>query len=211
MTTNGTYQHDVFLSYSRTESWPRFVNRHFMPKLRHWLSVELGRKVEVFQDTRKIQTGQFFDQELARGLAGSRIMIALWSRNYFHSEWCRRELAALLARMDRFRGEGLADHLVFPLVLHDCETKEDVPEVVGTMQRTPLGKLAEPFMCSGSRLDQALSRLVRKVCEQAGPAIGAVPDSSYRWPLDDYSAYLDKLIPSRHKELGQPPSLGSTP
>ncbi|HJY95833.1 MAG TPA: hypothetical protein VJ371_12835, partial [Streptosporangiaceae bacterium] len=31
------YEWDVFLSYRRSNDWPRFVERQFFPKLKHWL------------------------------------------------------------------------------------------------------------------------------------------------------------------------------
>jgi hypothetical protein len=129
MKTPPHYRYDVFLSYSRANSWPRFVDLHFRPILDHWLSAELGEPSRIFHDARAIEIGQRWPSEIDRGLRDSRVMVALLSRNYFQSDWCRRELASMLARAEWFREAGLDDQVIFPIALHDCTT-EDLPDPV---------------------------------------------------------------------------------
>jgi hypothetical protein len=52
------YKHDVFLSYRRSYEWPRFVNKIFVPMLRHFLGLEIGRDPEIFYDAEQIEIGQ---------------------------------------------------------------------------------------------------------------------------------------------------------
>ena len=51
------YEWDVFLSYRRSNDWPRFVERQFFPKLKHWLDTVLGHTAKIFVDVRKLEAG----------------------------------------------------------------------------------------------------------------------------------------------------------
>jgi TIR domain len=201
------YRHDVFLSYSRMESWPRWVDNCLLDVLRHWLGVELARPVTIFRDVKNIQPGQHWPKEVEIGLAESRIMIALWCRSYFESEWCRRELSAMLARAYDFRERGLGDQIIWPLVIHDSY-RIGLPDVVRDMQVETIDDYAEPFMHPQSPLRERLSQAMKHVCKQLARQIEGVRDDSFAWPLADYSTFLAKLDPPRRGKVSLP-SLGT--
>jgi hypothetical protein len=203
------YRHDVFLSYSRVQQWPAWVDRIFLPVIEHWLSAELGRDVVVFQDVRSIEPGQNWPSELEQGLAASRVMITLWSKTYFRSEWCRRELAALMARADQQRARGLSGQIIFPLAIHDS-TGDDVPRAARKLQLQRIQRYADPFTHPDSPLREELSRELRQLCHHAAREISRIPDESFVWPTPDYSSYLRNLDTGPPDETGRP-SLGGVP
>jgi hypothetical protein len=189
----GRYRYDVFISYSRATDWPGWVEEKFTRVLRHWLSAELGRTAEIFLDVRSVGPGQDWPEALEEGLAQSRALISLLSKTYFSSDWCRRELGAMLARRDHLRDErGISLPLVFPMRIHDSEQKH-VPEVLHSIQTIDISTFAEPFMQRESPLLEGLSRELRSFCEQAAPQILRVPEDSFRWPLAAYAHYLPRL------------------
>jgi hypothetical protein len=203
------YKYDVFLSYSRAQQWPKWVRGVFLPIVEHWLSAELGRDVVIFHDARDIGIGHIWTGELEQGLASSRVMITLWSKNYFQSEWCLRELSAVLARADDFRSRGLSGRIVFPVAIHDS-TSEDLPELARSLQLESIQQFADPFTHEDSPLRESLSRTLQGLCRQAAQEITAVPDDTFSWPMLDYSSYIDRLrihgsTPIPRPTLGGPP------
>jgi hypothetical protein len=197
------YRHDVFLSYSRAQSWPVFVNNHFRPVFDHWMTSELGAEVRVFQDVHIIQVGQQWPREIARGLSESRVMVALLSRNYFQSEWCRRELAAMLARAEWLRNRNLDDNVIFPLAMHDCHI-QDLPEVVRSLQILSLHRYADPFMHPESMLREELSHVMRPLCEQIAGRLAQMTNKSFRRSLPDDTEYRARLMPANRARPAMP-------
>lgn len=201
-----SYTHDVFVSYSRAESWPRFVSKHFVPVFKHWLAAELGRSGRIFLDTTSIGVGDRWPDELEFGLSRSRVMVALWSRNYFESQWCRRELSSMLARESAFRAHDIKVPIIFPVVLHDCVGEDDVPDVVSDLQRLSIHEFADPFMRSNSRTREGLSSALRPLCSAVSAAIVGLSDEIVPFPSLDYSEPLASLTgwSDGRRHFGQP-------
>jgi hypothetical protein len=84
-------------------------------------------------------------------VARSRIMICLWSRQYFGSDWCKAELAQMLARRQAVGGVPLRP-LIVAAVIHD-----------------------------GKQLPRELSFQVRDLAEHAGHAIEKAPPLDEAW------------------------------
>lgn len=189
------FRYDVFLSYSRGQSWPSFVTDHLRPILDHWLGSELGTDVRIFHDVNSIATGQRWPRQIAESLAGSRVMVALFSRNYFQSEWCRRELAAMMSRAERLHEQGFDDQVVFPLAIHDCH-EADLPEVVRPIQILPIHSYADPFMHRESARRENLSQALRPFCDQIARRVEQIDDAMYMWPPGDDTEFRRLLIPA---------------
>lgn len=201
------YQYDVFLSYSRAESWPRWVQSCFLDVLRHWLHAELARPAKIFRDVQNIQSGQDWPEELENGLAASRVMIALWSRSYFESEWCRKELSFMLARARHFRERGIVAHIIYPLVIHDSY-RIDLPAFLKNMQVEIIDNYAEPFMHPESPLREQLSQVMKQICKQLARQIERVQDNTFMQRVD-YSEFLTKLKPPPRSNMALPTLGGS--
>jgi len=76
---------------------------------------DLGRNVDIFIDQRLV-VGRDWVDELAIELARSKIVVALFSRPYFDSDWCVHELDLMIERAGGKVG------LFFPIVVHDCDS-----------------------------------------------------------------------------------------
>jgi hypothetical protein len=135
------YSYDAFLSYSRKGEWPRFIERLFRPMLAHWLGAELGRTPKIYYDRRDVETGQRWPARLADGLSSSRVLVALWSKEYFSSDWCVAELTQMLTREESVRVSGSDPRLVLATVIHDGE---DFPASVADIQRFDIQSHANP-------------------------------------------------------------------
>jgi hypothetical protein len=198
------YKYDVFLSYSRSGHWGTFVDDVFEPILVHWLGEELGRKPLIFKDRTGLSIGQNWPEMLEQALKCSRTMIALWSRQYFSSEWCCRELSFMLGRADEFRSHEVFDGILLPAIVHDGRK---FPRCVSALQSLNLSEYADPFMTRNSFLREKLSAKIRELSSGAASAIETVLDESCRWNVASGKYLADLLAESEAKQL-TPPSLG---
>jgi hypothetical protein len=117
------YQYDIFISYKRNQETSRWIEDHFQPILAYAVELELGRPPIIYRDN-SLHDGGTWPIELGVALGSSRVIIPLLTKTYFHSEWCVRELSAMLSRENEMCCRTLAkpDGLIIPTVLHDCET-----------------------------------------------------------------------------------------
>lgn len=116
------YEFDVFLSYSRKGGSPGWVHNHFLPKLRDCLIDETGHVPRIFLD-QNMATGAVWPDELARCLARSKILVSIYSPQYFRSEWCLAEWESMAAR-ERLLGltsAELTKGLIFPVLYSDSQ------------------------------------------------------------------------------------------
>lgn len=114
------YEFDVFLSYSRKGGSPGWALKHFLPKLRDCLTDEMGHVPRIFVD-QNMEPGSVWPDELARCLNRSKILVSIYSPQYFQSDWC---LAEWHSMADRERELGLtspelAKGLIFPVLYSD--------------------------------------------------------------------------------------------
>jgi TIR domain len=86
-------------AYSRSASLT-WIKHHFCPilSLRVGQELDVG-KVDIFLDE-QIESGSSWPHDLVAKLGQSRILVPLWSKNYFNSQWCVLELSHMLARED---------------------------------------------------------------------------------------------------------------
>ena len=185
-----SYHYDVFLSYSRKGQWPSFVANIFLPAFDHLLSEELGQQIKLFQDTHEIRTGEYVQERLKRELVRSKVMVALWSKLYFSSDWCKIEASFMLSRAESFREKQVTDRLVLPLVIHDGA---DFPPLLNEIQQQDIRKYANPYLAKDSLRKEELYEVLRSFAEDVADAIRAVPDESFAWPYGDPDRYLAQL------------------
>ena len=72
--------------------------------------------LKVFFDKKSIIDGQYWQNELRKGLRQSKVMIAFLSENYFRSEWCRKEWEEyiLVEQSRTYPGEALTPIFIVP-------------------------------------------------------------------------------------------------
>lgn len=201
---DGSYRYDVFLSYSRSGQWETFVDEVFEPILNHWLGEELGRTPTVFKDRAELSIGQNWRDTLEGALRASRVMVTLWSRQYFSSEWCRRELCFMLARAEEFRRRAAFDRIILPATIHDGRR---FPAFLSGLQGINLSRYADPFMTNHSVLREGLSAQVQEFAGAAATAIEAVSHESCRWNVV-YESRLALFTEYEKTTQASLPSLG---
>lgn len=198
------YQYDVFLSYRRSNNWPRYVENHFFPMLKHWLDTILGRPSLIFFDVHDIETGEAWPYKLANGLACSKAMVCLWTKEYFGSEWCRAELTQMLARRKALAGPLGPPPLILAAVIHDSR---DLDPTLSDIQRFQLQKYANPWMANDSPAAEQLSMEIEKLAQDVANALEKAPSFDPAWPR----LVTDEFLRLFHTGTSQdvPPSLGS--
>jgi hypothetical protein len=174
------YENHIFISYRRSDDdWVRWTRENFVRALTALLNVRLGR-VKVFMDS-KIEDGAAWPNHLALSLSRSRIMVAVLSRDYFQSNWCRLELALMHHRekTGNFRTAANPWGLIIPVVIDDGNC---FPPEVQAMQGEPLHEFANPFMRPDSPKQEALAEVLRnKFCDSIERAIESTPPYDPEW------------------------------
>jgi hypothetical protein len=174
------YEYDVFLSYRRFQLWPTWVNEKFLPLFCHWLGEELGKNVRVFFDTSTVETGKEWPLVLGKGLAQSCVLVALWSRTYFSSPWCRAELAHICAREKQcgFNTAHNVQRLILPAIIHDGQA---IPHFIKGITAADLQDCANVRTARESVTEERLSSLIRAWAPDVSKAIQAAPTFEESW------------------------------
>jgi hypothetical protein len=174
------YEWDVFLSYRRFGEWPGWVHKHFQSLLTHWLGEELGDVPRMFVDVEVLESGANWPDQLANGLANSKAMVALWSRQYFSSRWCTAELQHMIEREKAcgIGSEGSGGRLVVPAVIHDGQ---DIPPPLKVIHYLELQELSNPRIASDSSTGEKLSEAIRGWAPSVKAAIERAPEWNESW------------------------------
>jgi hypothetical protein len=168
------YENHIFISYRRSDAdWVRWTRENFVRALTSLLRLRLGG-VKVFMDE-TIEDGASWPNHLALSLSRSRIMVAVLSRDYFQSDWCRLELALMHHRetTGNFRTPANPWGLIIPVIIDDGDC---FPPEVQAMQGEPLHSFANPFIRPDSPKQEALAEVLRnKLCASIERALAVAP------------------------------------
>lgn len=198
------YEHHIFLSYARGDLWTPWVKDRFLPRLRAYLESEIG-ELEISVD-HQIGAGAPWDMNLRRRVARSRIMVALISANYFHSNWCRREMALMLEREKSLGLEGHDENygLLIPVRLGDGLT---FPDLITRVQYHDFVDFADPDLPHGSVRASNFNDSVKKLVQIIRDTLPRVPEEcSEDWANFTGDEFLDALCAKR-LPVPQPPRL----
>lgn len=199
------YEFDVFLSYRRHGEWPAWVNDVFRPLLYHWLGEELGSEPHIFVD-RDIETGDSWPARLGHAIGHSRALVPLFSRQYFSSPWCQRELGLMFARESRcnLRTSEWPHGLIVPAHIHDGQ---DFPQRVKGIQGAQLQPYTNVRLARGSQTEELLSDEIRKWVPDIANTVRRAPEYDPSWATLAVQSFMDEFaspIPVQRV----PPSLG---
>ena len=200
-----SYQYHVFLSYRRYGEWPQWVKLIFLPLFKHWLGEELGEEAHVFFD-QEIEKGSAWPYELAGALAHARVLVPLWSRQYFNSDWCKSELAHMFIREKQFefRTAKRPGGLIVPALIHDGD---DIPHYAQGITPALLQDCANVRVAKNSRTEEELSARIRGWAPDIVKAIRHAPRYDPQWEEVAVDEMLD-LFSVPPPRQGNPPSLG---
>jgi hypothetical protein len=174
------YQYDLFISYRRFGKWPEWVRDHLLPKLTLYLGEELGEEPRIAFDEEVIESGDSWPIALAQKLGRSKALVALCSRQYFASAWCKSELAHMMAREKAcgLRSLTQSGGLIVPAVIHDGE---DFPGEIAAIKPYPLQNFANPWIAFGSPTAEAFASAIRQWAPQVKSAIRRAHEFADKW------------------------------
>lgn len=152
------YEHHIFVSYRRSDQeWVRWTRDNLVRVLRSLLRPGLGN-VSVYMDE-NIETGASWPAHLALNHARSKLLVAVLSRDYFQSDWCRLELALMYAREKAtgLRTQENPSGLIVPLTIDDGN---QFPAEIQEIQSQKLHNFANPFMRPDSPKQEDLAEVL---------------------------------------------------
>jgi hypothetical protein len=112
------YRFDVFISYSRLGSAPKWLMNHFYPKLQDCLADQIAPAPTLFVD-KNMERGVHWPSELENALCHSKVMVSVLTPPYFTSRWCMaewdsmREREKLLGIASPDRSQGLIHPILY--------------------------------------------------------------------------------------------------
>ncbi|NRT77622.1 toll/interleukin-1 receptor domain-containing protein [Clostridium beijerinckii] len=104
----------VFISYSRKDK-----------KFAHKLSRLLTKnKIFYFIDNSEITVGNGLSTKIENGLNEATHFIALMSKNYFKSNWCKKELSYALKKQEDEKRE-----IIIPILIEECILPQSISDI----------------------------------------------------------------------------------
>lgn len=170
------YLYDVFVSYRRHREWTPWTREHLHDLLDAYLSQELGRPPAIFIDER-IEPGADWPNRLAGALGRSRVLLAVFSRDYFGSDWCTHELDLMHARWRCFP----TTRLVIPVIGHDGDL---IPDEIARLQPFDLSPFRNTDIQRRTPRFEQFSDAVGKLAPHVAKAIGSAPGFDPAWSQD---------------------------
>jgi hypothetical protein len=174
------YEHHIFLSYRRfDDDWRRWTRENFVRTLKSLLQPGLG-DVKIYVDE-SMENGASWPQHLALNLSRSRLMVAVFSRQYFQSDWCTSELSLMRHRetLTNLRTSSNPLGLIIPVVIDDGNC---FPIEVQSMKAEPLHEYANPFMKIDSPNHEVFASILKnKICPAIEVGLKNVPAFDPSW------------------------------
>lgn len=172
------YQHDVFISYKRQETWTPWVRDHFKKLLMAYLQQDLGQEPDIFVDERLI-VGADWVEGLGTHLAASKVVVAIFSADYFGSDWCLHELDLMLARsMAASIGKPSSVNLIIPVVVHDGDL---IPDEVKRILPVDMRKFRIACINDATSDYHEFSKAMGILAPQVAALIQTAPPFEQQW------------------------------
>ncbi|HKG23709.1 MAG TPA: TIR-like protein FxsC, partial [Blastocatellia bacterium] len=134
-----------FLSYAKRDA----LDNHYLKKFYKDLAQAVGRAAALdssvadseigFFDGQGIETGDSWRGTLTEALQTSRVLVCLFSRSYFNSEFCGKEFHVFRARLEDYRRSSKAKErpaLILPVLWDNPFKLPKMPAAVTEMQYT---------------------------------------------------------------------------
>lgn len=179
------YQFDVFISYSRLGSAPKWLVNHFVTKFQECLQDQGASSSRVFLD-RTMRKAVHWPSELQKALHRSKIMIAVLTPPYFDSAWCMAELRSMYERekLLGFADVDTPQGLICPILYSD--SKNFRPEKGLYRSWWDFKSLSTPELVFQESRDWPLfHQKVTEFAEEVVDLLDEVPPWRPDWPLID--------------------------
>jgi hypothetical protein len=177
------YQYDIFVSYRRSLTVGQWVQNHLVPRLEARLNEVAPVPVRVFCDY-KMADGVNWPEELKHQVRNSRLLLTIWSADYFRSNWCMAEWQSFRNR-EILLGLFSAEHtqgLVYPIRYADGDHYHIDAQLA--LCRKDFSRLNYPddvFRLSAKYLE--FDDLVRDMATELVARLGAVPPWQDDFPI----------------------------
>jgi hypothetical protein len=176
------YEFDVFLSYSRKGGSPGWVRHHFYPKLRDCLTDEIGYEPKIFIDY-EMNPGTVWTVDLERALNRARVLVSVYSPQYFRSEWCLAEWQSMALREQLLglASKDLTRGLIVPVLYSDSANFPDFGkdrmwhDMKGLDSPDPMFQQTTDFLEFHKRM--------RTIAGNLAELLGKVPKWQPNWPV----------------------------
>lgn len=114
------YEYDIFISYRRSPTVGEWVKNHFLPRLSARIDDVASEPIRIFCD-RQIASGANWPDQLKLNLKRSKLLLCVWSADYFRSPWCMAEWESFKRREEMFGlfSEDQPNGLVCPVRFAD--------------------------------------------------------------------------------------------
>ncbi|MFM8253197.1 MAG: toll/interleukin-1 receptor domain-containing protein [Planctomycetota bacterium] len=167
------YMYDVFISYKRHREWTPWTREHLGGLLDAYLTQELGRPPSIFIDER-IEPGADWPNRLATAISGSRILLAVFSRDYFGSQWCLHELDLMHERRLAFPDSNI----IVPVIGHDGDL---IPDQVARIQSWDLSPFRNTDLQRRTKRYEKFSDSINRLAPVLSTAIASAPQFDPNW------------------------------
>lgn len=188
------YQYDIFVSYRRDPEALEWIRRFLRPLMVHRVGLEMDHTPTMFihEVTNQIQAGTAWPVELGETIASSRILVALWTKNFLTSDWCRQELSLMLERENKTKARSATNKygLVIPIVAHDGET---IPTSLANAQQLVVKEWFNTRLPDNGPDAAALAAQISLHAPGIADAIGAAPSWQQGWRRSATKKFLDKF------------------
>jgi TIR domain len=170
------YLYDVFISYRRHPEWTPWTREHIRNLLDAYLTPELSTRPDIFVDE-QIEPAADWPQRLGDSLARSRVLLPIFSGDYFSSDWCLHELDLMHGRLIRFPGTKL----IVPVIGHDGEL---IPIEIARLQPVSFIAFRNTDLQRRTPRYEQFSDAVRNLAPHVAAAIASVPPFDPVWVLE---------------------------
>jgi TIR domain len=196
------YAHDIFISYRRDAETRAWLENHFLPLLKLRVGQEIGRQPTIFVDD-QLESGVSWPEQLGVELGQSKILVALWAKDYFASTWCTEEMVLMLARESEcgLRSARNPRGLVVPAVIHDGA---DFPRSLSMIQRFEIQDCFNVRMARDSARAEQLDAILSNEAAALSRAINAAPPWREEWPVAAATQFRETLFAAAPSQE-QPP------
>lgn len=178
-----SYEYDIFISYRRSDTIGPWVKNHLAPRLQLRLNEVAPYNVNVFCDF-KMDDGVNWPAELKRSVHRSRLLLSIWSADYFRSKWCMAEWQSFRQRealLGLFTDEN-PQGLVYPVRYADGDHFHAEAKV--TQCRRDFSTLSYPeesFRDTKKYLE--FDDLIREMARDLERLLGSVPSWRDDFPI----------------------------
>jgi hypothetical protein len=167
------YLYDVFISYRRHPEWTPWTREHVRNLLDAYLSQELCGRPSIFLDD-EIEPGAHWPRRLGDSLSRARVLLPVFSGDYFGSDWCLHELDLMHARLLQFPGRTL----IVPVVGHDGNL---IPIEIAKLQPANFLAFRNTDLQRRTPRYEQFSDAVKNLASAVAAAIGSAPPFDPTW------------------------------